>query len=68
MPLRQTTIIITWTDDERPELIDGDEWGYTLRMGGVDVEHVVVGEDLPLPRDCPLSEAIASSLAWAARQ
>ena len=68
MGLRQTSILITWNDDERPELLDGDEWAYTLRMGGVDVEHAVVGEDLPLPAGATVEAVIPSALAWAHRQ
>ena len=68
MTLRQTSILVTWNDDERPELLDGEEWAYTLRLGGVDVEHAVVGEDLPQPAGCTVEQVIPSALAWADRQ
>lgn len=43
---RVTTLTVAWNDEQRPELLDADEWAYTLRMGGVDAHSVQVHEDV----------------------
>lgn len=45
---RRTTITVTWDDTERPQGVDAEEWAYTLRMGGIDADEVVVEREIPL--------------------
>ena len=39
--LRRVVIEVTYDPHERRD-VDGDEWAYTLRVGGIDVESVRV--------------------------
>lgn len=41
-----TTIVVVWDDEQRPHGVDADEWAYTLRMGGLDVETVEIRDDI----------------------
>ena len=45
--MRISIITVVWNDTARPEGVDGDEWAYALRMGGIDAEFVHIEEDVP---------------------
>lgn len=39
---RITELRVEWNASQRREGVDGDEWAYSLRMGGIDVDSVTV--------------------------
>jgi hypothetical protein len=43
--MRRTTITVTWDDTDGPNGDDAEEWAYTLRMGGIDVDSVTIQPD-----------------------